>query len=101
MYQEINITIEVQFLQKQIRKNAPIFDKEIEQMFDRRDDFTLNSLKSSMWNAILNITTSVDASLSAVQIKSITERRVEFIFPFRVNVGTLNLKEEAEIYGNV
>ena len=106
-YQEIDIKLNVIFLQRQIRSGTSVLDAEIKE-FLRRDfnphtpePMEATEVESAMDNAHIRITTSVDWTMNEPQISQYIMNKVVKMFPWGVaKIELISIREEAEIYGN-
>jgi rRNA maturation protein Rpf1 len=107
MHQEIDIKLNVIFLQKQIRDTNSQLNLEIQRSLNREFSETehcmiVTEILSSMTNVHLRITASVNASLDSHGIISVIKMIVKERLKMGVSkIEVLSLREEAEIYGNV
>ena len=107
MYQEIDVRINVGFTTAQIRNETSILDTDISNniqkyVHEHRDTpMEVTSIESSMTNAHIRITTSIDARIDELDIGAYIQNRVKKLLPWGCSyVEVLQLREEAEIYGN-
>jgi len=109
MYQEIDIKLNVTFLQRQLRTNSSYLDTEIKGFlrveFDEYfvpEPMAVTEVKSSMTNAHIRLTTSVDARKTDKEIRQYIIRKVIDRFRWGIaDIEVMFMREEAEIYGNV
>ena len=99
MEQEIDIKLNVIFLQRQVRESNSELNVEIE--FHLRS-MKIVELESSINNMHIRFTTSIDAKHDEPEISRIIGNKIKDLLPWGVlKIETLSLKEEAEIYGNI
>jgi len=99
MEQEIDIKLNVIFLQRQVRNLESELNTEIE--FHLRS-MKITELESSINNMHIRITTSIDAKYDEPEISRIIGNKIKELLPWGVvKIETLAIREEAEIYGNV
>ena len=109
MYQEIDISLIVTFAQPQYRMLVGRLDSEIKYHLHSRNTYPfepnpveVTELESSINNMHIRFTTSIDARHDSPRIEEIIGQRVKSFLPWGVlNIETVSMREEAEIYGNV
>lgn len=106
MHQEIDIQLNVIFSSRQVRNTEAQLNLEIQRSLNREFSetehcMTVMGIESSMMNAHLRITASVDASLDSLDIIRNIRATVKERLSFGVaKIEVLSLREEAEIYEN-
>jgi hypothetical protein len=106
MYQEIDIKLHIIFSSPQLRTCNHQLDLEIKQSLLRefplyQDPMTVTEVESSILDAYVRITTSVDATLCDGLISNHIINKVRRALRMGVSrFQLISLREEAEIYGN-
>jgi hypothetical protein len=104
-YQEIDIKINVLFLEKQLRRSPKHLEVEIQRALRvnfnhaNPEPMEVTEIETSMTNAHIRITTSVDWTLNEVAISNYIIKKVKS--RLRIGVAEVELifmREEAEIY---
>ena len=106
-YQEIDIKINIIFLERQVRSSTAHLDAELQRHLNRtfpetQEPMRVEEIESAINNAHIRITTSVDMSKDEFEIRCIISKKIRERLPMGIAmIEVLSLREEAEIYGNV
>jgi len=109
LYQEIDIKLNIIFLQPQLRLLVGRLDSELKTQLEGRNGYLnqkeplkVTEIESSINNAHVRLTTSVDARKCDEEItRHITYKVRQYLSMGVVDIEVMSFREEAEIYGNV
>lgn len=109
MHQEIDITLNLIFSQPQIREGLGRLDSELKPQLEiengylnQEEPIIVEYIETSIQNAFVRLTTSVNAEKCKKEISSHIKNRVKRLLNIGLSsIEVLAIREEAEIYGNV
>lgn len=102
MVQEVDIKLNIVFLQSQVRDSTLILDEELTKALEVENEgqpIKVTEIISAIKNTHLRLTTGVDASKSKEEIAAEIKQRIKELLPMgTLLIEVLSLREEAEIY---
>lgn len=106
MNQEVQLEVRVIFNIAQIESTNSTLNKKLASSIQKESvssefPIIVDDVESSMQDAYIKLTTSINAEFSTAKIKYIIEGRLrKILYMGLAKVEVLDLKEEAKIYGN-